>query len=44
MGEGWSDTMADWLEQTPTVGDYILGEARLHQSWLPFFGWLADLS
>ncbi|KAI0033845.1 Fungalysin metallopeptidase-domain-containing protein [Vararia minispora EC-137] len=26
MGEGWSDTMADWLEQTSTIGDYVLGQ------------------
>jgi len=28
MGEGWSDAMADWLEQkTSTVVDFTLGNA-----------------
>ncbi|EIM81848.1 uncharacterized protein STEHIDRAFT_103213 [Stereum hirsutum FP-91666 SS1] len=27
MGEGWSDTMANWLEQDgPTIQDYVLGQ------------------
>jgi len=30
MGEGWSDAMADWLEQkTSTVVDFTLGNAYL---------------
>ena len=30
MGEGWSDVMADWLEQkTSTVVDFTLGNAYL---------------
>ena len=26
MGEGWSDTMADWLENDSTIDDFVLGK------------------
>jgi extracellular elastinolytic metalloproteinase len=35
MGEGWSDTMAFWTEQTSaTVADYIMGSYVI--KWVPF--------
>lgn len=29
MGEGWSDTMADWLENDSKIDDFILGTTAL---------------
>ena len=28
MGEGWSDAMADWLENDSKISDYVLGACR----------------
>ena len=26
MGEGWSDTMADWLENDSKISDFVMGK------------------